>query len=134
MLTNVALSVFAIGIYILVCMFLVSGGWQKLRANYPAIAKPEGQQWRFASARIGRTFYQALRVVDAEKGLYLSCPIALFHSPVLIPWTAMTRDEETQSRFHFGELRLSVTTSRGAVILIFQGVVAKAIEHRVQIV
>lgn len=132
-LTPILLFVLVGGIYIAVCMGLASGGWRNLHADYPASARPDGRQWRFASARIGSTFYQALRVVDADRGLYLSCPVLLFHRPVVIPWTAVTRERESQSRRDSGGLRLSVSTSRGPVVLTFVGALAKAIEVRLQL-
>lgn len=121
----------AIALYVAVCWFLSLGGWRSLQTEFRTTRRPDGQQWRLVDGRIGHTFCQFLRVVNADEGLYLGCQFPLlFHRPVLIPWTAVQREREIASLHNSSDIRMLVETLRGPVRLTFSGNVAEAIRAR----
>jgi hypothetical protein len=113
------LTVFA-GLWGMVFWALARGGWSALQADYAFSDKAPGKKWRWKEARIGSTYYQIVRLLDADGGLYLRAFLP-FHCPLFIPWNAMQRVGDLPSFRNSDELRLVVRTSRGPVNLRFSG-------------
>ena len=80
-----------VALYVTVCGMLAAGDWWRLQTTYAAASVPVAAATRLVAARVGRTFYQLVRVGADGEALYLSSPpLLLFHGPIRVPWQVIT--------------------------------------------
>jgi hypothetical protein len=72
-------------------------GWRALARHYRRDAPFAGPSWRFQSARVGWSDYNAcLRIGVSAEGLFLAAllPFRPGHPPLLLPWSDLDASSE----------------------------------------
>ncbi|MEW6494329.1 MAG: hypothetical protein AB1589_17715 [Cyanobacteriota bacterium] len=109
-------------------VFSYISGWQRLAQHYRTSQPPPHDFLRGQSGRMGWvTFRGVLNVGTGADGLYLSMfPLfRLFHPPLLIPWTAVTKVELVKFLFWKG-YRLHIGQPRITTLFLYKAVFQNA--------
>jgi hypothetical protein len=118
-------------VWLLIMRFAAwSSGWSRLARTYRATAAPEGERFRWQSARFGWADYNGcLTLVVAREGLHLTlCRLFSFgHAPLLIPWSDL-HVRRVKATGWFPRVEVAVGEP-AAVVLTLPYAVLEAAEH-----